>query len=113
MPSCANARTTSQSSLNAFSSCSYVKSTRAVHCASACKAIHSFRRAKCRRGADAGFREAQSSGCVRPERDRQSRLQNRTGQGVDEVDAEQGTTSGEVVSGVEQCPHAAEVIWRS
>ena len=86
-----------------------------MHCESAWSAIHCVRRAKCRSGALAGLRAAQSSGCVRADRARQSRLQNRTGHGVGEgVEAEeQGTTSGEDESGVEQCPHACDDIWRS
>ena len=115
MPSCANALTVSQSSAkppSAAPSFWKLSSTRAVHCASACSAIHWFLRAKCSSGADAGLRAAQSSGWARPARARHRRLQKRTGHGVGPV-AAHGTTSGDAVSGVEQCPHAAEVIWRS
>ena len=86
---------------------------RAVICASALSAIHWFFRAKCSTDADAGLRDAHSRGCVRPERERQRRLQKRTGQGVEDVEAAQGTISGEVVSGVEQWPQACEDIWWS
>ncbi len=50
---------------------------------------------------------------MRLERDRHRRLQKRTGQGVEEVDAAQGTMRGEDVSGVEQCPQACRDVWRS
>lgn len=113
MPSCARARTTPQSDANACSPCCSAKSTLAVHCASACRAIHSCRLANSRRGIALEFCAGHKSGCVRADRDRQSRLQNLAGQeGTFEVPGQE-TVRLELFNGVVQYVHTAEAVWRS
>ena len=73
-----------------------------MHCASACRAIHSCRRANSRSGTAAGFCAGHSRGCVRAALDKHSLLQNLAGQEGTFVDPGHGTDSEELLSGVEQ-----------
>lgn len=81
-------------------------------CASACKAIHSARRANVRSAVEAGFEAGQRSGCVLWARVRQRRLQYRIVQGMEDGVLDEGHGSAVVAGrkGVLQCPQARERI---
>ncbi len=106
--------TMSQSAWNAASPNWFDSSSRLVHCASACSAIHLVSFAYLRSGHAAGFCAWQSKGCTFAERARQRRLQKRTGQNAVDDDAGHALISGESsVSIVVQYPHAVDACCKS
>jgi hypothetical protein len=98
------------------------RSSRAVHCASACSAIHTCFRANARSGALAGFCAGQSSGWIFSERWRHRRLQKRAAHAA-ALDVEVvldfvgqcRMSDGRwwFVSGVVQCAHARDASCKS
>ena len=125
MPISAKALMNCHSASMPKSSCCWLASrTRLVVCASAWSAIHLVSLANLSKGTEAGFCAGQTNGWVFPERDWQSRLQNRELQcsddeledgavADDEVDAHLNTSGESGIKGVVQNPQAAEALWRS